>query len=132
MLDRGFGADDTPDLIAVSLGGTAAKMIRTTIAIDSLVRQAHVPATFVLDRDRTGIDRHDGQLDRRRCRHRDRRPVVTAAVAGGLFLDQAVMAANDITSDDVVRAMDAMKAPDGTPLFADAYPGFAISFSRYC
>ena len=57
---------------------------------------------------------------------------MTAAVAGGLFLDQAVMAANDITSDDVVRAMDAMKAPDGTPLFADAYPGFAISFSRYC
>jgi hypothetical protein len=42
------------------------------------------------------------------------------------------MAANDITSDDVVRGMDAMKGPDGTPLFADAYPGFAISFSRYC
>jgi hypothetical protein len=42
------------------------------------------------------------------------------------------MAANDITSDDVVRALDVMTAPDGTQLFADAYPGFAISFSRYC
>ncbi len=42
------------------------------------------------------------------------------------------MAANGITSDDVVRAMDAMTAPDATPLFADAYPGFSVSFSRYC
>ena len=107
-------------------------MIRTTIAIDSLVRQAHVSATFVLagtgqastvTTGRSIADDVDTSIGA---------PVVTAAVAGGLFLDQAVMAANDITSDDVVRAMDAMKAPDGTPLFADAYPGFAISFSRYC
>jgi hypothetical protein len=58
--------------------------------------------------------------------------VVESAVPGGFFLNQQVMAARGITSDDVVRAMDALKAPDGTPLFADAYPGFAVSFSRYC
>ena len=132
MLDRGFGADDTPDLIAVSLGGTAAKMIRTTIAIDSLVRHAHVPATFVLAGTGQASTVTTGSSIADDVDTAIGAPVVTAAVAGGLFLDQAVMAANDITSDDVVRAMDAMKAPDGTPLFADAYPGFAISFSRYC
>lgn len=132
MLERGFGADDDPDIIAVSLGGPAAKMIWTANAIGFLVRQAHIPATFVLAG--TGqasavapsgsiaddIDKAVGA------------PVVSASVAGGLFLDQAVMASHDVTSDDVVRVMDAMKAPNGTPLFADAYPGFAISFSRYC
>jgi hypothetical protein len=64
MLDRGFGADDTPDLIAVSLGGTAAKMIRTTIAIDSLVRQAHVRRRSSSP-GLTGIYRHEA-LDRGR------------------------------------------------------------------
>ena len=59
-------------------------------------------------------------------------PVVASAVAGGLFLDQDVMAANEITSDDVVRAMESLKAPGGGRLFADAYPGFAVGFSRYC
>jgi hypothetical protein len=107
-------------------------MIRTTAAIASLVRNAHVPTTFVLTGTgqaaaggATGsiADDIDAAVGAR---------VVSATVAGGLFLDQSVMAANDITSDDVVRAMDAMEAPDGTPLFADAYPGFAISFSRYC
>ena len=107
-------------------------MIRTTTAIDALMRQAHVPATLVLAGTgqasavtTTGsiADDVDTAIGA---------PVVSETVAGGLFLDRAVMAANDITSDDVVGAMDAMEAPGGTPLFADAYPGFAISFSRYC
>jgi hypothetical protein len=132
MLKQGFGTDDIPDIIAVALAGRTAKMIRTTAAIGSLVRQTHIPATFVLagtgqasaDSATNSIERDvDAAIGAR---------VVSATVAGGLFLDQAVMAANDVTSDDVVRALDAMKAPDGTPLFADAYPGFAISFSRYC
>ena len=58
--------------------------------------------------------------------------VIAAATPGGYFLDTAAMAANDITSDDVVRQMDASTGADGVPLFADAYPGFAVSFSRYC
>ena len=132
MLDHGFGADAVPDIIAVSLGGPTAKMIRTADAIRFLVRQANIPATFVVAGtgqatagSTTGsiADEVDAAIGA---------PVVSETVAGGLFLDQTVMAANDITSDDVVRAMDAMQAPDGTPLFADAYPGFAISFSRYC
>jgi hypothetical protein len=133
MLDEGFGADDVPDIIAVALGEPTASMIRTTDAIASIINDADVATTFVLagtgqtaaNADATGAiaDDVDAAIGAR---------VVSATVAGGLFLDQDVMAANDVTSDDVVRAMDAIEATDGTPLFADAYPGFAISFSRYC
>ena len=132
MLDEGFGADDIPDLIAVSLDGAVAKMIKTTTAISFLTRHAHIPTTFVLaGTGQASVVTTSGSI----ADDVDTAigaPVVSETVAGGLFLDQDVMAANDITSDDVVQAMDAMKAPDGTPLFADAYPGFAISFSRYC
>ncbi len=132
MISQGFGADDVPDILAVALDGPVAEMIRTTRAIALSVRQAGIPATFVVagtgqaseDTATTTIaDDVDAAIGA---------DVVAATVPGGLFLDQAVMTANDITSDDVVRAMDAMEAPDGAPMFAAAYPGFAISFSRYC
>ena len=131
LLSGGFGADDVPDILAVALEGPVAKMTRTTRAIAYRLGQANIPTTFVVagtGQASTAIpattiaDEVDAAVGAR---------VVTAVVPGGLFLDQAVMTANDVTSDDVVRAMDAMTTPNG-PLFADAYPGFAISFSRYC
>jgi hypothetical protein len=42
------------------------------------------------------------------------------------------MDGTEVTSDDVVRVMRGLRAPDGEPLFADAFPAFAVSFSRYC
>ncbi len=132
LLSSGFGADGVPDILAVSLGGTVAKMSRMTSAIALEVERENIPTTFVVagtgqasaTAPTTSIaDDVDAAIGAR---------VVTAIVPGGLFLDQAAMTANDVTSDDVVRALDAMRASDGTPLFADAYPGFAISFSRYC
>ncbi len=132
LLSRGFGADDVTDILAVALGGPVAKMTRLTSAIALEVERANIPTTFVVAGTgqastvppTTSIaDDVDAAIGAR---------VVTAIVPGGLFLDQAAMTAHDVTSDDVVRALDAMRAPDGTSLFADAYPGFAISFSRYC
>lgn len=131
LLSKGFGADEVPDILAVALDGPVTKMSRMTRTIAYWVRQADIPTTFVV----AGTGQASGAIpstsiaddvDAAIGAH-----VVTAIVPGGLFLDQAVMAANDVTSDDVVRALDAMTTPSG-PLFADAYPGFAISFSRYC
>ncbi len=133
LLDAGFGADRTTDILGVVLSGMPERMDRDTGRIVERVMRRVPETTFVLtatgDADGGGVSRLDvaASVDRAVGS-----PVVASAEAGGLFLDQAVMAANDVTSEDVVRAMDAMKAPDGTPLFADAYPGFAISFSRYC
>lgn len=132
LLSEGFGADDVPDILAVALDGPVAGMSRMTRAIAFQVEQAHIPTTFVV----AGTGQTSKAVPNTSIAHDVDAAigahVVTAIVPGGLFLDQAVMTANDVTSDDVVRALDAMRAPDGTPLFADAYPGFAISFSRYC
>ncbi|MGZ5306773.1 MAG: hypothetical protein ACXWEG_08575 [Actinomycetota bacterium] len=137
LIDAGYGADPTTDILGVVLRGMAEGMDRATGRIVEAVMRRVPDATFVLTAtgDASGGASGGGIARPDVAEAVDRTvgsPVVSRAVAGGLFLDQAVMAANDITSDDVVRAMDAMKAPDGTPLFADAYPGFAISFSRYC
>ena len=132
MISTGFGSDDVTDIVGVALAGPLADVSRTTRALVSRVMHANIPTTFVI----AGT----GQASRRPPTTSIAddvdaaigAPVVAATVPGGLFLDQSIMAANDVTSDDVVRAMDAMKAEDGSPVFADAYPGFAISFSRYC
>ena len=58
--------------------------------------------------------------------------VVQAAVPGGLFLDQQTLQAEDISPQTVVTTMLGLKSPSGRPLLADAFPGFAISFARYC
>ena len=131
LLRSGYGADGTTDILGVVLAGSDADA--QTRAIVGAVRNAVPDATFVVTTSgRTSSADGTGAAVGRMVDRTIGSPVVAAVVPGGLFLDQAVMAANDITSDDVVRAMDAMTAPDGTQLFADAYPGFAISFSRYC
>jgi len=131
LLRSGYGADGTTDILGVVLTGSNSDA--HTRAIVDAVRHTVPSATFVITASGWAT-RSDGSgaavghsVDRAIGA-----PVVAAVVPGGLFLDQGVMAANDITSDDVVRAMDAMHAPNTTPLFVDAYPGFAISFSRYC
>jgi hypothetical protein len=131
LLHTGYGADRTTDVLGVVLAGSSAD--RQTLAIVSSVRRVVPNATFIVTASgATAGSGRTGDSVVHEVAAAIGSPVVAASVAGGLFLDQSVMAANDITSDDVVRAMDAMTAPDGSPLFADAYPGFAISFSRYC
>ncbi len=133
LVDGGYGADPTTDIVGVVLSGMPERMDRDTGRIVEEVMRRVPEATFVLtatgDANGGGVARPDvaAAVDRTVGS-----PVVSRVMAGGLFLDQAVMAGNGVSSDDVVRALDAMKAPNGAPLFADAYPGFAISFSRYC
>ena len=139
LIRRGFGADATTDILAIVLQGGVSGMDAQTEALVGSVADLVPDTTFVLTA--TGTQHSPFEIGNttvavgsvvQRVEAAVDAPVVSAAVPGGLFLDQSVMAANDITSDDVVRTMDAMTAPDGSALFADAYPGFAISFSRYC
>jgi len=60
-------------------------------------------------------------------------PVVETAVPGGLFLDQEVMTSEAITTGRVMKALKTVTIP-GTDRKAmrDAYPGFSVSFSRFC
>jgi hypothetical protein len=57
---------------------------------------------------------------------------VAATVAGGLFLDQGVLAERGITGQVVVDALLSAETLEGERMVTDAFQGFAVSFSRYC
>jgi hypothetical protein len=130
----GYGADAEPDLIGVALEGSIARLDAQTAAIVARVRASGVPATLVVAGTggrapaptvaaATVADHVEAALGA---------DVVARVGSDGLFLDRPAMAANDVTTDDVATALRALDGPDGAPLFADAFPAFAVSFSRYC
>jgi len=59
-------------------------------------------------------------------------PIVDTTVAGGLFLDQATLAREQLSGDAAVQALLRVTTPDGQRMMADAFQGFAVSFARYC
>lgn len=136
MIAQGFGDDETPDLLAVTLEGNPASMDAATRDIlENAALAAHgslasavvatgsatpvgaptIAAKEIADR----VDRAAGA------------DAVLAAVPGGLFLDQQVLAANSISDGKIVDALAAVPGPAGK-VFSDTFPAFAISFSRYC
>lgn len=136
LLRSGYGTDTITDILAVVLDGPPERMDRATGQIVASVEQAVPDSTFVLTAtgptfSRTTQGTRAIELIQR-LNSALGAPVIATATPGGLFLDPVTMAASDVTSDDVVRQMDALTGGDGHPLFADAYPGFAVSFSRYC
>jgi hypothetical protein len=140
LLAEGFGSERIPDLLAVVASGPIARLDRElrrivaaaeTASKDSLLivvtatgsvgtasSGAHVKATDVI-RTLESRPLTDGSL-------------VEAATTGGLFLDRATLAGEGVSGSLAVDAMLAMAGPDGSPLFADAFQGFAVSFGRYC
>ena len=133
LLRAGYGADATPDVLAVVLDGSVARMDARTRGIVSAVRASGVPAAFVVTATGTSAPVIAGVGDSvaRAVDATAPRPIVEASVPGGIFLDQGALAASGLSSNAAVDAMLAM--PDrGEKLFADAFPGFAVSFARYC
>ena len=139
LLGDGLGADGVPDLLGVVLGGRIADMDTQTRAIVAEIRRAVPDATFVVTATGTltaGRDPVEAAADLM--------PSVEAAVTtagsvlatppgtAGLFLDRTVAAELGISTQQVVDAMKTRTAPDGSPLFADAFPSFAVQFGRYC
>ncbi len=135
MLAEGFGADDTPDVLAVVVAGPAPAFADALSTIVSSVRAA-VPATTVVVAA-TGARSPQGALAASAvAQHvdgnvRSSGPIVEAVVPGGLFLDQDVLAADGLSSGAAVQPMLGM-TERGRKVFADAFPGFAVSFARYC
>jgi hypothetical protein len=127
FIDRGWGANATPDLLAVALGRHVGTDDRDTSAIVSEVLRSVPDATVVV----TGT----GSLGPPASATTPSQPtgtvrVPTGGVAGGYFLDRTAGAA--ASASTVVDAMDAETAPDGSPLYADAFASYAVRFGRYC
>ncbi len=136
LVADGFGADTIPDILAVVLDGSSQEMDRGTGKIVTAVQGSVPDSTFVLTATGpTYTSTSEGIAASAVMRQVNSAlgvDVISTATPGGFFLNTDVMAANDLTSDDVVRQMDALKGDGDSPVFADAYPGFAVAFSRYC
>ncbi|MEX2416768.1 MAG: alkaline phosphatase family protein [Actinomycetota bacterium] len=136
MLSRGFGADDTPDLLAVTLEGTPAAMDKSTRLIFEAAEESSkgFMATAVVGTG-SATPAERAEITALEIAAWVNRTVgaeaVFAAVPGGLFLDQQVLAADSISDGRIVDALAAVQESGGE-VFSDAFPAFAISFGRYC
>ena len=134
LLADGFGADDVPDLLAVVMRGSIARMDRGLRQLVSAAEDATggrvlvvVTATGPIERDGVPATAVEAEVERRVGSD-----VIQATAAGGLFVDQDVLASTGGSDDRVVRALRSLRDPDGAPLFADVFPQVAVSFARYC
>ena len=122
FLSRGWGADATPDLLAVALDGSRVADAGTTSSILDDVFRAVPDATVVVTATGGTHANEPASV-----------PVPAGAdtmVAGGVFLDRSDGATT--SAQDLVNALKADATPDGSPLFADAFASYAVRFGRYC
>ena len=140
LLHQGYGsADGAPDVLGVALRGPVATMDRETGVIVTSVLQ-RVPRALVVVAGtgtvgsraaiQAGVERAtvvakavDGPLGS---------PVVADSVAGGLFLNEHALDAQNLSADAAVRQMRTLVTPGGAPLFSQVFPAFSVAFSRYC
>jgi hypothetical protein len=137
-LATGYGADDRTDVLGVALRGGVARLDRWTRRIVAAATKATggnlvviVAGTGTWERSRLAVPASDvvAQVE---AGVPGTRPVVAAEVAGGLFLDQAVLTEQAVTGQAVVDTLLDIETSDGETMFADAFQGFAVSFARYC
>jgi hypothetical protein len=137
-LSTGYGADDVPDVIGVVLEGRVRAMDRWTQEILTEAERATAGSTLVVvtgtgtvEASRLAVP--DGELvDPVEDAVPGDAPAIAATVAGGVFLDQAVLREEQVTGQVAVEAMLSAAGPDGERMLADAFQGFAVSFARYC
>jgi hypothetical protein len=137
-LEGGYGADGVPDVLAVVLHGSVRDMDRWTERIVTEAQRTSSNSTLVAVAGTGSWETHPGAVpDTALVRAvEDAVPgderAVDAAVSGGLFLDQRVLTAEQVTGQVAVDAMLSATGPDGERMLADAFQGFAVSFARYC
>jgi hypothetical protein len=121
FLADGWGSDQVPDLLAIGLAGTASSDERATNAVQSQVLRAVPDATIVV----AGT----GSLTTKHAVTAPAPPGTDTIVAGGAFVDRGAAA---VPAQQVVDALHAQTAPDGSPLYSDAFASYAVRFGRYC
>lgn len=136
LLEFGYGADEEPDLLAVALAGNVTEMDRTLGEIVAAANRASndrllvvVTATGRANAGAAAVPWSEVAADLDRAIGA---PVTEAVAPGGIYVDQAVIAREQITERQITNAMLEMEASDGGRLLADAFPAIAISFLRYC
>ena len=138
LLARGFGANRTPDLLAVALEGTTRQMnvdLRRLMALATR-RARGGSATIVVAGTGSPAPRRsipeDDVVEAIESELPGPARVIAAPSAGGFFLDQRTVSRKQIPQDEILDAMRPIRAPSGERLFADLFSGFAVSFARFC
>jgi hypothetical protein len=138
ILARGFGRDQIPDVLGVVLSGPD---IDARIGqIVALARRASRGSLLVVvaGTGTNGVDPGTADIAGSSVVRQVETlvegdaPIVAQAVPGGVFLDQAILASEQISGDAAVQALLRVTTPDGQRMMADAFQGFAVSFARYC
>lgn len=136
LLDDGYGGGGAPDLLGVTLGGPAQRAEARTRAIVGSVFAAVPEATVVVTTTGAGGNASAEVIPSPRFASAVEAaigaPVVAEVTTGGIFLDAEVVTAQGLSTQRIVEAMSAVRTDAGTPLLADAFPAFAVSFGRYC
>lgn len=136
LLRDGYGRDDTPDLLAVTLEEALPRMDKTTkaliqAAVDA-VGEEGVATAFTTTGSTAAKDALPAARVRRQVERDLAQRVVAATAPGGLYLDQELIADEAIDDDVIVGALKSVKDRDGAGVFADVFPAIAVSFGRYC
>ncbi len=138
MLSEGFGSDPKPDLMAVVLHGSISRMDSETARLAAAASKVSHGSTMIVvagTGSPTGLAKQasSAQEIASQVDSAIGAPgVVQAAVPGGLFLDQSIMAQKGIAGGRFVQALAQVKGADGRTLMAETFPSFSISFARYC
>ncbi len=136
LLRAGWGAGGAPDLVGVVVQDSIESMDAMSRQLVREVRSEVPDAAFVITA--TGA-----QGVREAVTSTDVAASVTASVgvgrviaastAGGLFVEQGVALRAGVPTQRIVDAMREQSDPTGAgPLFADAFPSFAVTFGTYC
>lgn len=137
-LESGYGADAVSDLIGVVLHGGIHRLDRLTREIVRSSERATNRSVLVVVTGTGTSERHrlampDTTLvDAVEDAVPGTRRVVEATVAGGVYLDQAVLTETAVTGRAAADAMLDVTSSNGETMMVDAFQGFAVSFSRYC
>lgn len=137
LLRTGYGSDEIVDLLAVVIDEPRDRQraalrefidVARSSAGESLAIVAIGLAAPVALADKPSISegRVVDEIEQRLSAD-----VVQGTVAGGLFLNQKVLAEEGTSEETVARALLDVKI-GGRRVFADAFSGVAVSFSRYC
>ncbi|HJR44508.1 MAG TPA: hypothetical protein VJ927_02790 [Actinomycetota bacterium] len=134
LLADGYGQDEIPDLLGVTLRGSLGAMDRTTGRIIELVEDRVPGAVSVVTASGSSANAADleGREVGRRVDSLLSARLVEATVPGGLFLDQEVIAAEEIPEDRILEAMSRVTDTAGSRVFEDVFPAITVSFGRYC
>jgi hypothetical protein len=135
LLADGYGTNEATDLLAVVMRGSVRSMDRALARIVTAAEDA-IGQDLLVVVTATGSD-GDGPATQAATveegvERRVGRDVVQAAVPGGLFLDQAVLASTGLSEDPVLQAVRTLRTAEGARLVVDAFPQVAVTFARYC